>query len=265
MRILALLRVAWLTEASYRLNVVLQFGGLAISLVPLFFIANALQPLAQESIRTEGEQYYGFLLVGIGVMYYLGFAVRSLPAAIESGIRTGTLEALLATPTRLSTLLSGLVAFPFVQTTARAAVLVIALWVGGAPLAWHALPSATLIVALIVAAHFPVGLFAAALQLAFRTSGPLATAVVLVSTLFGGVYYSTTAIPDVIQPLSVLVPITYGLRALRRTLLTGEPLAAVATDVMVLAAVAVVATVVGVVTLRAALSYARRAGTLAQY
>ena len=43
-------------------------------------------------------------------------------------------------------------------------------------------------------------------------------------SLLGGVYYSTSVIPEVVRPLASVVPLTYGLRALRRTLLSGEPL-----------------------------------------
>jgi hypothetical protein len=61
------------------------------------------------------------------------------------------------------------------------------------------------------------------------------------------------------------VPLTYGLRAIRVVLLEGKPLATVYREMLVLAAFAVGLTVVGALAFQAALRYARRAGTLAQY
>jgi len=264
-KVLALLRARWLTASSYRLNLVFSFFGLVVSFVPLYFVAGALQPVVEESIRAEGEQYFGFLVVGIAAMTFVGFAMRSLPGAISGGIGSGTLEALLATPTRLPTLLAGMMAYPFTQTTARAFVLLFAMWIAGAPVAWTGLPATVLIVALIVLAHLPVGLFAAALHLVFRTAGPLVPGVLAATTLLGGVYYSTTVIPEIVRPLAAIVPLTYGLRALRQTLLAGESFSVVGPDVAILAGFAGVLLAVGLLAFRLALDYARRAGTLAQY
>jgi len=264
-KVLAFLRVSWLTATSYRLALAFSFGGLIVSFVPLYFVAGALQPVVEDSIRMEGEQYFGFLVVGIAITYYLGFAMRSLPGAISGGIRSGTLEALIATPTPLPILIAGQMAYSFCITTARAVVIFLAMWIAGAPIAWTGLPLSAAIVGLIVLAHIPVGLIAAALHLVFRTSGPLTSGVLFGSTLLGGVYYSTTVIPDAIQPLAALVPLTYGLRALRQTMLGGESLAAVTPDLLVLSGFAVVLMIMGLTAFRMALNYARQAGTLAQY
>lgn len=264
-KILAFMRASWLTATSYRLNLVFSFGGLIVGFIPLYFVAGALQPVVEDSIRMEGEQYFGFLVVGIIATYFLGFAMRSLPGSISGGIRSGTLEALLATPTRLPTLLAGMMAYPFVQTTLQALILLIAMWIAGAPIAWSALPISLVILVLIILAHIPVGLLAGALHLVFRTSGPLISGVFAASTLLGGVYYSTSVIPEVVRPLAAIVPLTYGLRALRRSLLSGEPLAVVGPDVLILALFAAGLLTVGLLAFRAALDYARKAGTLAQY
>ena len=52
--ILALMRVGWLGALSYRLNMVFSLLGLFATFLPLYFVANALQSVAANSIRTEG-------------------------------------------------------------------------------------------------------------------------------------------------------------------------------------------------------------------
>jgi ABC-2 type transport system permease protein len=83
--------------------------------------------------------------------------------------------------------------------------------------------------------------------------------------LLGGVYYPTHVIPSWLQLLSGAVPLTYGLRALRRVLAAEIPVAAVATDLLVLVALTVVLLAVSMVAFRLSLSYARQSGSLAQY
>ena len=135
----------------------------------------------------------------------------------------------------------------------------------GAHLAWDRFGAVVPILLLVVLAHIPIGIMSAAMVLAFRTQGPLPQLVFMLSTFLGGVYYPTHVIPGAIQMISAIVPLTYGLRAIRVVLLEGKPLTAVAGDLLTLVAFAVGLFVVSAITFQAALRYARRAGTLAQY
>ncbi|HEV2131434.1 MAG TPA: ABC transporter permease [Longimicrobiaceae bacterium] len=262
---LALVRASWLSAVSYRLSMAFSLAGLVAIVVPVYFVARALQPLLAEAIATEGGQYFAFVLIGMITLNYLADAVHALPGAIRSGVNTGTLEALLSTPARLPSLLGGMTAYDFIWTSIRSVVFLLAGWVLGAQYAWDSVLGAVGILFLIVLSYLPFGLLTAAMVLAFRTSGPLPRLVLLLSGLLGGVYYPTTVIPSWLQYVSDAIPLTYGLRALRQVFLEGIPLAAVATDVAILAAFTAVLLAVGVWAFSAALRYARRTGTLAQY
>jgi ABC-type polysaccharide/polyol phosphate export permease len=79
------------------------------------------------------------------------------------------------------------------------------------------------------------------------------------------VYFPTQAIPSSIESLSAIVPLTYGLRALRRILLEGLPIAAVTQDIAFLLGFIVLTGALAAWLLAAALRYARKSGSLAQY
>jgi ABC-type polysaccharide/polyol phosphate export permease len=124
---------------------------------------------------------------------------------------------------------------------------------------------ASIVLAMIVLAHLPFGLMAASLVLAFRTTGPLPTAILTVSGLLGGVYFPTHVVPSWIEHVSAALPLTYGLRALRQALLEGLPLAGFAGDLGILATFTVGLGALAMLMFRTSMSYARRHGTLAQY
>ena len=149
-KIFALVRATWLTAKSYRLGLVFSLGALLIAFVPLYFGAHALQPIAEESIRQEGGEYFGFLVLGLVATSFITFSMNSLLGAISSGISSGTLEALLATPTRLPTLLTGLMGYSFLQTTVRGLLMVFGIWVVGTPIVWTGAPLAVAVVLLAV-------------------------------------------------------------------------------------------------------------------
>jgi ABC-2 type transport system permease protein len=263
--VLALMRASYLTAASYKLALVLSFSALLVSVAPLYFISGALQPVVADSIAREGGDYFGFLLVGLGAMYAVTMAVGALPSALQGSIGSGTLESLLVTRTPLPHVLLGLVGYPVLQGALRGLVLLGGGAIAGVEVEWAALPLAAVVVALLVAAYLAFGLVGGALILLFRTAGPLGTAVIAVSGLLGGVYYSTTVIPAWLQDLSGLVPLTYGLRALRMLLLGGAPFAEVANDLSILTMQAVLMLAAAGALFAAALRRARIAGTLSQY
>ena len=264
-RIRALLRANWQVGSSYRLDMAASLAGLVVTVVPVYFVAHALQPMMAASISAQGGQYFGFVLVGMIAFTFLGVAVSALPKVIGAGIASGTLEAYLATPAPLPTILAGLVSYELLWSVARAFLVLGAGAALGAHVAWDRSLLALGVLALIVLAHLPFGIFAAALVLWFRTTGPLPKGILAASGLLGGVYYPTQVIPAWLHTVSAGLPLTYGLRSLRRVLLDGASLGAVAGDLGVLAAFAAVLLAASLWVFTRALGDARRAGTLAQY
>ncbi|MBX7118688.1 MAG: ABC transporter permease [Gemmatimonadaceae bacterium] len=260
--VLALLRATWLSATSYRIATLLSFVSLLASIVPVFFMAKAVEPLARASIRLEGNDYFGFVVIGIAMSYVLAAATTALPAALTNNIGSGTFEALMVTRTPLPLVLLGLVAYPLLLSLVNAGLVVAGAVVLGVRPDPRMLPAVLGIVGLLVAAQMAFGLVAASLVLLFRTSGPLLTAVVTGSNLLGGVFYSTSAIPGWLQSLSWLFPLTYALRAARRLLLAGASFADVAGDVGALALLAAAGLAAAGTAFALALRHARRAGTL---
>lgn len=261
----ALIRANWLTQTSYRLRLVLSMAALLVPIIPVYFVAQTIQPIIADSIADQGGQYFGFLVAGMITMSFLSIAVNTLPTQVGSGIRTGTLEAVLSTPARLWSLLIGSVGFGLTWTGTRTAVVLIAAWALGAHVAWGKLVPAAIVLLLISATYLSFGVLAAALVLAFRTAGPLPRGVLYVSILLGGVYYPTKVIPSWIESIADWIPLTYGLRALRRLLLDGAAFSTVLPDVLTLSAFGLALSAASVAAFAVALRYAKRSGTLAQY
>src|SRR5881398_2357365 len=104
---LALMRAGWLTAKSYRLSMVLSVISLAFTIVPVYYIARALRPVMASAIQTEGQDYVGFILIGLTMFSVLSTVLSAIPGAISGGIGSGFFEALLVTPTGLPSLIAG--------------------------------------------------------------------------------------------------------------------------------------------------------------
>jgi len=264
-RVLAFVRATWLTATSYRMAMVFSLVGLVGTFVPVYFVSGALQPVVADSIRNEGGQYFGFLVLGLMAMTLALAAMNAFPGRLRSAISTGTLEAILATPTSVPQLIAGMIGYDLLWAGFRSGLLFVAAWAIGMPVTWTLLPAGALLLLLVIVAYLAVGIVAAAAVLVFRTPGPLIPAAVAVTSLLGGVYYSTGVIPSWIRTLSTAVPMTYGLRAVRRLVLEGVPLSFVARDAAMMTGFAVAMIAASAVLFTLALRHARRVGTLAQY
>ena len=264
-KVWALIRASWLSASSYKLGVVFSFGSLVLSVVPIFFVSRALQTTMADVIKGQGDQYFAFLVVGLLSLNLVSTTIYALPSGLQAATSTGTLEALLATPTSVTTMLAGLSGYEVLFSLTRGLTMLIAAAVLGAHVEWVRLGASVPIVGLVVLAHLPIAIITAAMVLAFRTRGPLPQLVLAVSSLLGGVYYPTTVIPGWLESISAFVPLTYGLKALRTVLLEGGSIASVWREVSILIAIAATSLVVSMVAFRAALGYARKAGNLAQY
>lgn len=261
----ALVRASWQTECSYRLNMVLSLVSLALVVVPLYFVSNALQDMMASAISAQSTQFFAFTLVGALTFALVASAISSLPGAIGAAIGRGTLEAFLATPVHPAVLFTGMSGYTILWSLLRGAVLLLTGVLLGVRFATSTALTSALILALLILAYSSVGLVGAALLLLFRTTGPLLSGTLTLTAFLGGVYYPTHVIPSWLQEISRLIPMTYGLRALRQSALLGDSFSLVSHDIAVLAIQTAVMLVIGATALAFALRHARRTGTLSHY
>jgi ABC-2 type transport system permease protein len=260
-----LTRASWRTSKSYRLSFALSFVSLVVTIIPVYFVANALQPFMASVIAEEAREYFGFVLLGTVVLAIVSPALSSFASAVSGGLSSGFFEALLVTPTPLPALLAGQAGYAFLWALARVGLLIVAALALGVDVHWLRLPEAMLALTLAIASYSGLGLLAAAMVVSFRTTAAIPQAVLVLSTVLGGVYFPTSVLPPAIAPIADWVPLTPALRAFRQTLLMGYPLTGVAGDLVSASVIAAVCLTVGMIAVRWAFAYARRAGSLAQY
>ncbi|MGH7649121.1 MAG: hypothetical protein ACREND_13475, partial [Gemmatimonadaceae bacterium] len=135
---MALVWASWRTALSYRLSLVFSLVGLVVSVVPVYYVARALQSTMAQKIELQGGEYFAFLLVGMIATTFIMTAVNAIPGVVTSGIATGTLEALLSTRASLPSLVSGLIGYNFVWTALRSIVMLAAGLALGVHLVWGA-------------------------------------------------------------------------------------------------------------------------------
>ncbi len=271
-----LLRTAWAflvrdfqVEVSYRLSFILQLTGLFVSATLWFFMARFIRGVSAPGRMQSllgGLDYYSFTIVGIMVNRFIEVAQSSYGAQIRSEQTTGTLEAMLVTPTRLAYIVLSASAWSYFFAVVQAgALLFFGVVVFKVQLHLGSLLAAFAAVLLSVLALSGIGILSAAFVLYFKRGNPVDFAISMISLLFGNLLIPPQALPPSLAWISKVIPVTYAADAVRGALLRRATLADLAPDLEALALFAAVLLPLGLLGARMAVRRAKREGTLVQY
>jgi ABC-2 type transport system permease protein len=265
-RLLAVARAYSLSMITYRTRTLVSLLSVLVAVIPVYFVAGALQPLAADAIKGESTEYFTYLIVGSVASFVVAEAISAIPSLINSYITSGTLEQMLTTPIRWPSMLGGLSAYGFVWVAMRATVLLITTWVWAtSTIAWWRIAEFGAVMALLALTYLGVGLVAGAMVLLVRSALFLPQVVGTLSTLLGTVYFPVAVLPPAFAPYASFVPTTPALRIARQILLRDQPLSAVMPELVQLVLWAIAGAVIGGTCFHLALQHARRSGTLTQY
>src|SRR5690242_12126627 len=121
-QMLAFLRRDLLEEMSYRTAFLMQMGGIFLTVTLWFLIVRYVHPSVGPLPGLPGVPYFAYLLVGIAFYHYLGSALNSFASKLRDEQLTGTLEAMLVSPTPISVIILSAALWDFLMTSFRVMV-----------------------------------------------------------------------------------------------------------------------------------------------
>ena len=250
-------------DTSYRLAFLLQFAGVLFSVLIFYFLSDLIG--GEVSAQIDGGDYFSYVLIGIAFSGYLGVGLNSFASALRNAQTTGTLEALMMTPTRPATVVIGSAAYSYLFTTLRVLVYLALGALLGVKLSFANWPAAGVGLILAIIAFASIGIMAAGVILVLKRGDPITWLVANLATLLGGVYYPITILPDWLQPIARLLPIPYALNVMRGALLRGATWGNLAPDLLILLGFCVVLFPLAMLVFTLALRKARQDGSLTHY
>ena len=265
-RALAFLRRDWRLQLSYRFSFLLQFFGIFFNLLVFYFLSKLVGNSAAPYLKPYGGNYFAFVLIGLAFSGYFGVGLNSFAANLREAQTTGTLEAMLMTPTRLSTVIMSSSIYDYGFVTFQVFVyLALGGLLFGVQLDKGNTPAALVVLVLTIIAMTSLGIIAASFIMVLKRGDPVTLLISSLAVLLGGVYYPVQLMPQWLQQLSRLLPITYSLDAMRRTLLADASFQDVMPDIIALAIFGIVLVPVSLLIFRYAVHRAKVDGSLAHF
>lgn len=260
----AFLRRDALIDASYRVNWLFRASAAFFSLWSLFFLGRAFGASSPFLARFGGD-YFAFALIGIAFTTLTSGALSGIARRVRELQLLGTLEALFAAPVSPFRLVSMLALHPMLLAVIQTCLL-FGLGVGifGASFPGANLAAAALAALLSVATYLAFGILSASIVLVFKRGDPLAWLLGALTYLLSGVVYPIEVLPAALRPLSMLLPATHAIEALRSALLLSAEWGALFQPLLILLAFCALLWPLAALCLRLALRRALREGNLGQ-
>lgn len=254
------------TETSYRLAFLVSLSSVIFNTVTYFFISELIGLGASEYLEPYGGDYFSFVIIGVAFSGYFGVSLSGFARALRDAQTTGTLEAMVMSPVPVSLIVVGSALWSYVFTTIR----VVAYLVLGALLFTLQLQGANYLGALVslllsILAFASIGIIAAAIIMVIKRGEPVTGLFSATANLIGGIYYPVAILPDWLQFVSKLIPVTYAVNAMRLALLNGASWSELSTDLLALLGFIVVLLPLSLLIFRWAVDRARLDGSLAHY
>jgi ABC-2 type transport system permease protein len=258
----AIARRDFLVIRSYRLAFGLDVFFGVFDLAIYFFISRTFAGATSASLH-GAPSYFAFAAVGLIV----GAVIDATSVSVSSRLReeqlTGTLEALTAQPLTRLELSVGLVSFPFVFASLRAALylLVASFWMDFdvSRTSWPG------VAAMLVCAAFalaPLGIVAGAIVLVVKRGVLLVGMLMSAMAILGGAVFPIAVLPGWLEWAGRAVPFRFAYDGVRAALFQGRDWEM---DALVLVAFGVASAPIALGLFALAFRQAKNAGTVSEY
>jgi len=251
-----------LTKRYWGWEIVWLMYSIANSLAVTFIAAGMGQVTGQESINVPRFTLY--LLIGTLVWHFLSVMFDSVSEVIAWERWEGTIEYTLMAPVRRWVHLVGqtlyAITHSFITTLIMAIITAFFFQLD--------LRSANVFGAVLVLLSgsislIGIGIIASVLPLLYPERGAQMTHVIQAAFLLvSGVYYPITVLPDWMQKVAAISPVTYVLQGIRDAMMDSKPTTELLPDILALLVLGLVTLPLGIWAFRCAEAYAKRTGRL---
>jgi len=184
-----------------------------------------LFPLAVVDVQARSQRYIDFLVPGLLALTIMQISVAGSGYNIVEYRRKGILKRLFVTPIRSGQFIGGLVLSRLLITVIQVSLLLaVAVVLLDVPVEGNVLELLALIVlgsSIFLSLGFWMGSLAKTQQ-AIMLLGNLIT---LPQMFLSGVFFSIEAMPDLLQPIARLLPLSFVVSSVREVILNGTPIA----------------------------------------
>ncbi len=261
----------WLRTAYARLWVRTKsiYGEPLFVIVTIGFPLFTSMALSLLYLTTGAKSLVGFAVLGGVMISFWGNVLWSMASQFMWDKQAGLFEIYITSPAPISAILVGMSLGGILGTAPSAALVAVLGWALFAPPISPSWPAVILVFSLTLASLYAMGMALSSLYLVYgREADSINEALHEPVSLLSGVYFPSlgpagiSPFPFAVQLITLIIPLTIGMDALRRTLFAGATIEQIPFHILALALMGAVLLIASQKALKILEERGRRAGTI---
>jgi ABC-2 type transport system permease protein len=251
---------------SYRVAFVVQLLGNFLLVGILYYLSKTVGLEKVPSLERYGGNLMAFLLIGIALTDCVLVSLVGFAQQVRESQTTGTLEATLMSPVRLTVILIYSSFWNYFLSAVRFLMYLAAgLVIGGLRIDTINPVSAITIFILTVASFMGIGILWAGVVLLVKRGEALMSMMSVLVLLVSGVLFPVTLLPNWLQWFASAIPLTAALEGMRLSIMRNASLIELSSITLQMTGFAVFLLLLGISGFNYAVKIGRRQGSLTQY
>lgn len=213
----------FLWEYSYKISFLGQFVGMFLTLITFFFLSKTFETSQSIHLDTYANNYFLFSIIGIAFLDHFSILIRSLSSSIRSAQAFGYIDTLLHSQRNTIFVMACMLAYPYLKGNFKFIVyLSVASFISNFFISFSVYFYVSLVLFLSSLFFVGIAFLSASFVLVYKQADPINFLSNILISLFSGVIYPITVLPDSLQIISYIIPATYSLDLLREIIFSGN-------------------------------------------
>ena len=214
------LRKDFLWAYSYKLSFYGQFIGIALSVYTLFFLSKTFEMSKSSYLLQYGENYFLFAIIGLGTLDLINLCLRSATTSVRDAQAFGYIDVMISSTVNPQYVVLASLVYPLLIGFLRLMIyLLFAFVLQDIDFSIANLTLAVILMFLTVMPFIGLSLVAASFVILYKQENPIIYFTGLTVFLFSGILFPTSVLPQILQSISNIIPVTHGLEMIRKILI----------------------------------------------
>jgi ABC-2 type transport system permease protein len=251
---------------TYKLAFSISFFGIVFNLFYLVFFGSMFGAANIPYLSPYGGDFISYILIGSIGWGFMWSIMSATSSSLSTEMMMGTLESILLTSTRISTVLLSYTIFGcFFGFITILILITVGLVIFGITVFATASIYTLMVFILSALMMTGFGLIFGGLTIWLKNIGDTVPLLQNVVMFFCCVYFPIAVLPEFLQPVANYMPFYYSIEGLRKSLIPSTPTSEILFYIIVLLSLSILFMILGIVVLHKGLNKAKRDGSLAFY
>jgi len=217
------LKKDFLFEFTYKITFFGQFLGIFLTAISFFFISETFFGLESSHLESFDNNYFLFATIGIAVIDIVITIMRSLTFSLRESQSFGFVEILFISYISPVYIFACSAIYPFLKGVLKFLLYVLLLQIiGNHAFTLSSVCVSFLLFIVMIIPFLALSFLALSFVLYFKQADPINFFINMVVSIFSGIIYPVSVLPDFMQKISDIIPLTHQLNSIRYLLINNS-------------------------------------------